>query len=275
MCIPASAASPVTAKPAASTVRVNGKAVEFQAYNISDYNYFKLRDLAAALNGSAKQFQVVWSGGNIYLYPNTAYTAVGGELAKAADTGAVTAYPSISSVYCNGQLLNLTVFTIGNNNYFKLRDIASVINFFVGWDGDSNTITIDTSRQYEAEESTTQAGELGPEDYYMVTMYSALPGAAMNPARTHLIYSIPETNSKIDVVKYALNNYIIQLSTSQASLSTDLTYVTKLLTAFVPDPSAVVTKLSGLSSNQSAVVKVDIFSFQCTNAGYYTINVTW
>lgn len=275
MCMPVSAASPVTAKPTKSTVLVDGKAVQFQAYNINDYNYFKLRDLAAALNGSAKQFQVVWSGGNIYLYPNTAYTPVGGELAAAENTGAVTAYPSVSSVYCNGRLLNLTIFMIGNNNYFKLRDIASVINFYVGWDGESNTITIDTSKQYEAEESAAQTGELGPEDYFMVTMYSALPGAAMNTARTHMTYTIPETKDKIDVVKYALNNYLIQLAASQDSLATDLPYVSKLLTAFVPDPSAVVTTLSGLNSNQSAVVKVDAFSFQCSNSGYYIINVTW
>ncbi|MFB0919832.1 MAG: MBL fold metallo-hydrolase, partial [Oscillospiraceae bacterium] len=37
---------------------------------------------------------------------------------------------------------------VNNNNYFKLRDIASAFNFGVGWDGNTGTITIDTSVGY-------------------------------------------------------------------------------------------------------------------------------
>jgi hypothetical protein len=37
---------------------------------------------------------------------------------------------------------------IGDNNYFKLRDLGTAFNFGVGWDDVSGTITIDTSRGY-------------------------------------------------------------------------------------------------------------------------------
>jgi hypothetical protein len=41
---------------------VNGQSVAFNAYNIDGNNYFKLRDLAYALNGTEKQFEVGWDG---------------------------------------------------------------------------------------------------------------------------------------------------------------------------------------------------------------------
>jgi len=54
----------VTAIPTASAVLVNGKNISFDAYNINDNNYFKLRDLAYILNGAQKQFEVGWDGAN-------------------------------------------------------------------------------------------------------------------------------------------------------------------------------------------------------------------
>ena len=56
--ISALAVSPATANPTASTVSVNSKIVSFDAYIIGGSNYFKLRDLAYSLNGTAKQFAV-------------------------------------------------------------------------------------------------------------------------------------------------------------------------------------------------------------------------
>ncbi|MEG0798795.1 MAG: WG repeat-containing protein, partial [Acidaminococcaceae bacterium] len=50
----------VTAISSAQKVTVNGKDVAFDAYNINGNNYFKLRDLAFALSGSEKQFDVGW-----------------------------------------------------------------------------------------------------------------------------------------------------------------------------------------------------------------------
>ena len=54
-----------TANPTASTVLVDGENVAFDAYNIADNNYFKLRDLAFTLSGTAKQFEVGWDGASL------------------------------------------------------------------------------------------------------------------------------------------------------------------------------------------------------------------
>ena len=43
---------PIPAVPTASTILLNGVPTAFTAYNIGGNNYFKLRDLAYALNGT-------------------------------------------------------------------------------------------------------------------------------------------------------------------------------------------------------------------------------
>ncbi len=70
-------------------MQINGKQVAFNAYSINDNNYFKLRDIAKVLSGTKKQFEVTWNGAtkSIELKPNTAYTAVGGELATGKAVG--------------------------------------------------------------------------------------------------------------------------------------------------------------------------------------------
>ena len=150
-----SASAAMTATPTSSTVLVNNQSVSFDAYTINSNNYFKLRDLAQAVNGTEKQFEVGWDGANnaISLTTGKSYTPVGGELTKSGLSGAQSATLSTSAVYIDGVKVDLTAYTIGGFNYFKLRDIAGKIDFGVGWDGSANTITIDTSVSYTPEAS--------------------------------------------------------------------------------------------------------------------------
>jgi alpha-tubulin suppressor-like RCC1 family protein len=136
--------------PTDSKVLVNGKAISFEAYNINGNNYFKLRDIAMALNGTEKQFEVGWDGAknSISITTNKAYTAAGGELAVSTSQAAKEARLTNSKVYTDGEEVSLTAYNIGGNNYFKLRDIGKMINFGVTWDGSTNTISIDTSTAY-------------------------------------------------------------------------------------------------------------------------------
>lgn len=152
----ASAADTVTARTTSSAILVNGKAVAFEAYNINDNNYFKLRDLACALSGSSKQFEVGWDGTNnaVNLYSGKAYTPVGGELAP-GKTGTPAVAPSSSAVYLDGKKLSLKAYTINGYNYFKLRDVGAAVNFGVDWDGPANTVSIDTSKNYTPDAKLT------------------------------------------------------------------------------------------------------------------------
>lgn len=142
-------ATTATAKPTASKVLVNGKEVAFDAYNINDNNYFKLRDIALQLSGTEKQFEVEWDETNdaILLTSGMPYTAVGGEMA-AAGTESRKAELTQSAVILDGAEASFTAYNILDNNYFKLRDLGQAFDFDVSWDEASQTITIDTSASY-------------------------------------------------------------------------------------------------------------------------------
>ncbi len=140
--------SAVTATPTKASVLVNGKTEAFDAYSIGGNNYFKLRDIAMALSGSTKQFGIGWDGKTITLSSGSAYTSVGGELSVYGNTSDVSAVKTASSVYLDGKLLSLTAYNINGNNYFKLRDLGSSINFGIGWDSATSTISIDTTKDY-------------------------------------------------------------------------------------------------------------------------------
>lgn len=147
------ALKPATAVPTASKVMVDGKEVSFEAYNIEGNNYFKLRDLAKAVNGSGKQFEVGWDAGKnaISLESDKAYTSVGGELAVSEAPASQTATPTDSVILLDNEEVALTAYNINGNNYFKLRSIASAFNFGVTWDGKANTVGIDTKIDYSEE----------------------------------------------------------------------------------------------------------------------------
>lgn len=135
--------------PTASKIYVDGKEMQFEAYNIDDNNHFKLRDIAKAISGSQKQFEVSWDGEKsaINLISNSPYTEVGGELVI-GDGTIKKAKQSTSSIFKDGEAVGFTAYTINDNNYFELRDIGQIFNFDVSWDAETNSILIETDKEY-------------------------------------------------------------------------------------------------------------------------------
>ena len=136
-----------TVSPSSSNVKVNGKTINFDCYNINGSTYFKLRDIAMAINGTKQQFNVVWDENKnaVNLISGTAYEITGGELQK-GDGTSKKAYTNNSKIYKDGNLINLEAYVIGGNNYFKLRDLGETFGFGVNWDSATNTIIINTTK---------------------------------------------------------------------------------------------------------------------------------
>lgn len=153
----------IKATPTLSTVVINGQVVKFDAYTINGNNYFKLRDLAKTLKGTEKQFEVVWNeeSKTIIMTSNAPYTEVGGEMTS-GDGVAKNATLNTRPIYLDGQSVKIAAFTIGWNNYFKLRDVANLLNFGVDWVGDTSTIEIDTSKGYTPEEALPSPSSIVP-----------------------------------------------------------------------------------------------------------------
>ncbi|MDR1539638.1 MAG: hypothetical protein LBU32_16895 [Clostridiales bacterium] len=146
---PSPATAPLSAKPTASNVLVNSRRVEFDAYFINDSNFFKLRDLAYILNGTEKQFAVIWSDSEyaVFLIPGTPYEVVGGEMGVGSRE-AKTPSPASTAFLINGIPTMFEAYNIDGNNYFKLRDVAKALDFGIVWNEVENSIAIDTSAGY-------------------------------------------------------------------------------------------------------------------------------
>lgn len=154
LALPAAAAT-INATPTQSAVRINGAEKKFEAFYINGNSYFKLRDIAYALGGTAKQFQVIFDEPKkqIDLFSHTAYTAVGNEMAVSGLTKSVAATPAVNDIYLDGVKLTLTAYLIDKANYIKLRDLAAAVDFGVKYTAENDTINIDTSTVYVPDSS--------------------------------------------------------------------------------------------------------------------------
>ena len=146
MAVPAMAAD-VTATPNQASVSVDGKAIAIAAYNIDGYNYFKLRDVAAALNGTAANFEVGFDAEtkSIALKKNAAYTATGQELKDAA-TEKKTAAASDQKILLDGAEVSMQAYLIDGYNYFQLRELGKTLGFEVAWDNEAKAINMITAK---------------------------------------------------------------------------------------------------------------------------------
>ena len=152
----AGAANTATATPTDNAIYVDGTKVNGAAYMINSNNYFKLRDIAAMVNGSAKQFEVSWNqaGKRIDLTTNKAYTVVGGELALPSNA-TKSATESKALVFKDGTKAAYTGYTISDNNYYKLRDLCKDMDIGVKYDNATKRVDILTTVGYGKEDTAT------------------------------------------------------------------------------------------------------------------------
>jgi len=132
--------------PSKSRIFVNGKKIDFDAYQIDNSNYFKLRDIAKALSDTDSRFDIVWDKEKnaINIITGNSYTVVGGELVEG---DGVTRIGKLSKpkIYLNDIDISLTGYVINGSNYFKLRELGHFLKFDVSWDGASNSVQINTN----------------------------------------------------------------------------------------------------------------------------------
>ena len=103
-----------------------------------------------------------------------------GPAAQAATT-AITATLSSQPIYVDNQRVSMTAYSIGGNNYVRLRDIGKAVDFGVTYDAATNSVHIDPGTHYQEEtapsaltEASVQATLWGLRDTYPIgTVYGA------------------------------------------------------------------------------------------------------
>ncbi len=81
---------------------------------------------------------------------------LGATLAVPAAGAALTAQQSSQKIVVDGKPVQIEAYSIGGNNYCKLRDVGKAVGFSVEYDPMTNTVRINTDKPY-AEEVVSQA----------------------------------------------------------------------------------------------------------------------
>ncbi|MGI5978730.1 MAG: stalk domain-containing protein [Oscillospiraceae bacterium] len=154
---------------------LDGREITLNVYLIHDTGYYKLRDVASVMSGTAKQFDVGWDGASntIALKSGVAYTPVGGELAM-GDGALRFAQATSAAVTLDGQRIAPAAYNIGGNNYFRLRDLGALLGFGVDWDASTGTVVL-TSGAATPSPSPTATPTPSP-------AVTPLPSPEMSPA---------------------------------------------------------------------------------------------
>ena len=158
--IPAARAAQVIPSP--QTLTVEGEAVVCDKYNIDGSNYFKLRDLACLLNGTTAQFAVYWDAqtATVAIETGLPYDPDGTELTLPAADLSGTAVKSSQTIRINGvPCPDLSVYNIGGNNFFRLRELGCLLGFAVDYDAQTDTAMLSSEPFAPGPDPALEAGE--------------------------------------------------------------------------------------------------------------------
>ncbi len=106
----------------------------------------------AALGAPAMSADIVGRGGATERAYTANLSAVELSAVRDDDAAGIIANPTTSKILVDGQEVKVEAYNIKGRNYLQLRDMAAAVDFSVVWDGGSNRVLIDTSREYDSNE---------------------------------------------------------------------------------------------------------------------------
>ncbi|WP_294985385.1 hypothetical protein [uncultured Fenollaria sp.] len=133
-------------------VTLDGEEVMVGAYDVEGYNYLKLRDVAAILNGKKCQFDVGYDKPTklISIELAKAYEKVEGDLAEIKDEKA-KAIIRVIKILVNGEEKEVKTALINENNYMQLRDLGSLVGLDVKYDAANKVIMLKSDAEEKEE----------------------------------------------------------------------------------------------------------------------------
>ncbi len=151
--LPAAAAEPeaVEVEAAQISLWVNDTARWVWSYNIGGNNYFRLRDMAALFQNTEAQFSIEWSeeAGTVDIIPGGRYQPDGTELSAPA-AGLHTATVSTQELLLDHYATDSVAYNIDGSNYFRLRDVAALLDVGVAYAQDTGIVYLNTRSSYDS-----------------------------------------------------------------------------------------------------------------------------
>ena len=133
--VPALAADTPKVRVSPQKLIADGQSIECEKYNIDGSNYFKLRDMAMLLRGTAACFGISFDTKNktVYVQKGAEYEPVGTELIAGEDHSD-SCVASVWALFVDGEPVEVSTYNIGGSNFYKLRDMGSALGFAVDYD---------------------------------------------------------------------------------------------------------------------------------------------
>ncbi|MDR0937055.1 MAG: hypothetical protein LBM98_10280 [Oscillospiraceae bacterium] len=78
---------------------------------------------------------------------NIPYSPTGGELSEKS-SGRKVATPTQASFFLDRNRVSTKSYTVDQHVYSRLKDIGYLLDFYLGWDSATSTITIDTTKEF-------------------------------------------------------------------------------------------------------------------------------
>ncbi|MCD1147769.1 DUF1343 domain-containing protein [Peptoniphilus sp. KCTC 25270] len=127
---------------------LDNQPTELRGYNINDYNYYRLRDLAALLEGKV-DFNAEGAIDDITIYKNTPYVHFSSDVGATSQRVTAIEKNLTIQIIDNGQvqIRNLKAYNIDGFNYFRLRDVGEILGFGVDYDGPNNRALVMTNAE--------------------------------------------------------------------------------------------------------------------------------
>ena len=139
---------------------LDGEEVKIGGYLINANNYYNLRDLAALLNGTDKEFNVIFDNEKkqIALELGKGYEKLDTDLQEMKHDK-TTAKMVTNTILVDGKEVELKAALIDRNNYVKLRDLGPVVGFIVDYNRETKAIIVDTKSEAKVEEKAEEKSE--------------------------------------------------------------------------------------------------------------------
>ena len=127
-----------------NAIRIDDSFTHTASYNIGGNNYFRLRDLATLLRGTEAEFDLGYDDATRTI-TMTSHTALSqGDSLIELNTNDI-ALPNNMTVMVDNWYQTPTAYNINGFTYFKLRDLANLLGFYVDWDQENMAMVIDTT----------------------------------------------------------------------------------------------------------------------------------
>jgi hypothetical protein len=124
---------------------VNGEEQSFPAVLIQDSNWLRLRDVAMLLSSTTSQFSIRYDGATntVSVFIKDEYVPLGGELEDVLPDE-LTAQVSPQKLMVDGMNVDIVAYNIEGYNFFRLRDLAAIIDFNIDYNPADGVITVAT-----------------------------------------------------------------------------------------------------------------------------------